>query len=795
MRVLFLIVLLSVAAPWFGTTSSTSSSSGSIGFARASSEATTTTSPALYRVRRRIQEFYSDSDSELASASASALERKRALNSLVPSFSADDKETATARMPDLTLLLTGVEGLGDRSYDVLQTAMNDYLKKVLTPYFSSKYELLRVETKASASDGRRRQRHHQRHHQRKRRALLNDASAAGTSTVDLETTLVFAHTPGDSDPTASERTHTSAGEQMALSARMGPTDSNSVPSDVELELAAAEAWNDLTVFRNYLMVAAAVEGTKAFDGIRSVDATTEFPTSTVDVAEDEEAEPDEIILEEESENDKEKQPASSGLNVAAASSQQLSKKSGTDRLNPLWPALIVGMAVFLITTIVLGYRRQRAAGNLGDNDDHSNGSSDVSSIWRGFGGVSGRKFNRKKHASILVHVNDGRDGEIEVEDQAYKHSSKSPNRSKARGSHHHQRKQREIERNLDKAYAASCLGPAKDALSPIDYHADEYPVESRRSRSHKGKGKKSCLPSRRKGNNKDRTDEEDDYDYDTENIPLQRQDSMALDRKQNQNHSRRGIDLPREVDLTNDRSIENHAKNNGKNSRRRRSQQDESWRNPARLDHLADAAEQDCDMTPHERDTFVRYMQSGMTLEEASSQVLRERNMQQKLATNSYGSSGRSNQESAVAQQSLRDGDRDARYGKSKINRIPYNDSGTNMTTDSYYTSGMNIGRTPKAMVVTDASSCASSYHDSEFARAIGETAMAMLSKAQPTKNVTSRGFEPPPIKTTALTLRLRPLGHNVSCALPTELIRREDMTRERLELPTFGSGIRSSTN
>ena len=29
---------------------------------------------------------------------------------------------------------------------------------------------------------------------------------------------------------------------------------------------------------------------------------------------------------------------------------------------------------------------------------------------------------------------------------------------------------------------------------------------------------------------------------------------------------------------------------------------------------------------------------------------------------------------------------------------------------------------------------------------------------------MTSRGFEPPPIKTTALTLRLRPLGHNVSC-------------------------------
>ena len=27
---------------------------------------------------------------------------------------------------------------------------------------------------------------------------------------------------------------------------------------------------------------------------------------------------------------------------------------------------------------------------------------------------------------------------------------------------------------------------------------------------------------------------------------------------------------------------------------------------------------------------------------------------------------------------------------------------------------------------------------------------------------MTSRGFEPPPIKTTALTLRLRQLGHNV---------------------------------
>eukprot|EP00536_Pseudo-nitzschia_multiseries_P016601 jgi/Psemu1/46816/gm1.46816_g len=35
---------------------------------------------------------------------------------------------------------------------------------------------------------------------------------------------------------------------------------------------------------------------------------------------------------------------------------------------------------------------------------------------------------------------------------------------------------------------------------------------------------------------------------------------------------------------------------------------------------------------------------------------------------------------------------------------------------------------------------------------------------------VTSRGFEPPPIKTTALTLRLRPLGHNVN-SCPTDQI------------------------
>ena len=36
-------------------------------------------------------------------------------------------------------------------------------------------------------------------------------------------------------------------------------------------------------------------------------------------------------------------------------------------------------------------------------------------------------------------------------------------------------------------------------------------------------------------------------------------------------------------------------------------------------------------------------------------------------------------------------------------------------------------------------------------------------------KSVTSRGFEPPPIKTTALTLRLRPLGHNVNIVVVTQ--------------------------
>jgi len=599
-----------------------------------------------------------------------------------------------ARMPDLELLLTGVEesALGEKAYDVMQTAMNDYLTKQLKPYFSSRYELLGVSTRVTGGS--------RRFRRRRRRRLAEDASGLPTSTVAVETSLFFPSSSGSS-----------YGEQMAMSARVAPS-SLGLPTNIELQLAAGEAWNNLAVFRNYLMVAAAVDGSKTFDTLDSVEAVRDYPTSLVEAQEE-----DEIVLNEpknslvpsgtgtdkkdkdkdkgdekkdkdKDDDEKDKDKPGKGLSVSAVNSQQFSKKSGTDRINPLWPALIVGMAVFLITTIVLGYRRQRATGNL--DDGSASASDDGSSIWRSFGGTSKRSRNRKKQDNILVHVDDGHEGVIEVEDQAF---APSPTRTGTRTSRKKKGpwERREEQRNLDKEYATSCLGSAAaDALSPThycnnkpsnnrDYHQDEYDDaedkdedEDKDSRRKQKKSKSSCLPSRRKAKNADTAD-----DY---GIPLQRQDSMALDRKNHNHHHQRGIDLPRGVDLTNDRSLnsgrrrysQSHNDNDNHNDNH-----NESWRNPARLDH-PDDAEPSSDMTPEERDTFVRYMQAGMTLEEASSRVLSERNAPQ-----------RSSRRSGYI------GERD------------------------------NNSYRPKAMVVSGASSCASSYHDSEFARAIEETAMA----------------------------------------------------------------------
>jgi len=704
MRGLFLLVLLSVASSWLGIGTSTrlsfahASSSTSTSTTSTTSTSTSTSTTPVYRVRRRTSE--SEYEYEYESAREER-EQERALNDLLPSFSKEDQDIAMARMPDLELLLTGVEesALGEKAYDVMQTAMNDYLTKQLKPYFSSRYELLGVSTRVTGGSRRFRRRLLRR--RRRRRRLAEDASGLPTSTVAVETSLFFPSSSGSS-----------YGEQMAMSARVAPS-SLGLPTNIELQLAAGEAWNNLAVFRNYLMVAAAVDGSKTFDTLDSVEAVRDYPTSLVEAQEE-----DEIVLNEpknslvppgtgtdkgddkkdkdkdkdddkkDKDNDKKdkdddkKDKPDKGLSVSAVNSQQFSKKSGTDRINPLWPALIVGMAVFLITTIVLGYRRQRATGNL--DDGSASFSDDGSSIWRGFGGTSKRSRNRKKQANILVHVDDGHEGVIEVEDQAF-----APSPTRTRTSTSRKKKgpgeRREEQRNLDKQYATSCLGSAAaDALSPThycnrDYHQDEYEYDDAKdkdkdkdSRRKQKKSKSSCLPSRRKGKNADTAD-----DY---GIPLQRQDSMALDRK-NHNHNhhhQRGIDLPREVDLTNDRSL---------NSGRRRYSQshnhnhnhnhNESWRNPARLDH-PDDGEPSSDMTPEERDTFVRYMQAGMTLEEASSRVLSERNAPQ-----------RSSRRSGYI------GERD------------------------------NNSYRPKAMVVSGASSCASSYHDSEFARAIEETAMA----------------------------------------------------------------------
>mmetsp|Transcript_21167 Transcript_21167/g.46921 ORF Transcript_21167/g.46921 Transcript_21167/m.46921 type:complete len:538 (-) Transcript_21167:754-2367(-) len=277
----------------------------------------------------------------------------------------------------------------------------------------------------------------------------------------------------------------------------------------------------------------------------------------------------------------------SDFNLAAALSNLL-KQSGTNRLNPLWPSLIVGMAVFLFTIIILGYRKQKASGK----DPFF------------FGGSRGGPGDLDdKPDNVVVHINsdgstlEGDDAEIEVHDQLY---SNNPTRDELADEYDELEERRRKERDLDKQYAAGCLGgsSALDTSSSPTHVSDEednIDVDDYRygsSSRSKRKGGGGCFG---RGKKKD---------------PLQDQDSMAYDSNES-----RGIDLPRRVDLT---TLGDHS----------------SWRNPVRLnqDHYHDDTYSDGDLTTAEKNKFNLYMQSGMSIEEASSQVLRERTLSRNAA-------------------------------------------------------------------------------------------------------------------------------------------------------------------
>ncbi|OEU09892.1 hypothetical protein FRACYDRAFT_248142 [Fragilariopsis cylindrus CCMP1102] len=328
-------------------------------------------------------------------------------------------------MPELTLLMEGLNSnnspLNEVAYDTIQIAMNNYLQSLLEDYYngngssSGKYDFVKVRTEVIND-----------------RPYMNDDG----NQITIETTLSFRD--DDDDKSEDEDSEIGTGTATRESDNDTPNTSAAVPSEDELEFLAGIAWNDLTMFINHLLVAATIEQTTdIFDALISITSkklyysnptTTDTATETETITEseteteatpatatDSETEPEEqeqvaeeIVVttgtnnedDEEEEAEGNNQDASRGdindifvdnnnnsqgndYNVAAASeaSSQLSQNNSTDRLNPIWPALIVGIAFFLFTIIMLGYRHQKS----------NNTDSDSYITSRGGGGLSGNK--------------------------------------------------------------------------------------------------------------------------------------------------------------------------------------------------------------------------------------------------------------------------------------------------------------------------------------------------------------------------------------------------------------------
>jgi len=270
------------------------------------------------------------------------------------------------------------------------------------------------------------------------------------------------------------------------------------------------------------------------------------------------------------------------------------------------------------------------------------------------------------------------------------------------------------ERDLDKEYAASCLRPAALGLAsstpPTTSAVSDDEDED--SYSDDGDGRRNCF-GRRKSNR----------------VSLHEHHEIGLE-----SNSSRGVDLPRRVDLT---------------AKREKS----LWRNPSRLHD--DYNDGDGDMTKEERIKFAKYMEAGMSLEAASSQVLSERRGNQKnknkysglVAPSSVtgtrtgdigGYTGRPRTRSRGHQSSLMDCTRYAE-DNSHSQSPPYASLGAACSpNDQRLLDGIRDEETERkrnrrikkgtarAMVIAPASSYASSYDDNEFDAAMAEADVEM---------------------------------------------------------------------
>jgi len=627
---------------------------------------------------------------------------RRELADFVPSFSMDGNSIITVDMPILNLLIRGLDGtpLGSKSYEAIETAMNDYMNKRFEDYFSPMYDFKDVSCQ-----------------------VMNDAPAQdgkGGNNITLACKLAFKD-PSYEDPRepdldgldfgARKRAYMAPAFRSSNGIEIQPRQAvnEGVPSELELELAAGYAWSDLSSFRNHLLVAATIESIRALDGMEDIESDQNFPTSeqTADeivLAEDEEDTAEEETAEEETVEEVTENvsnsadftprppnrgditaPSGNTLNVAAASSQLQS--SGTDRINPLWPALIVGMAVFLFTIIIIGYRKHKKDPFLFGRD---------------------RSDQSLDKDNVMIHVNDNStfgDEEIEVEDQLYSTPDSTPERKK--------KSRKQQERDLDKEYAKSCLTPATLVLSsstPESTYDDEYDDED--SIEGDGIGRKNCFKRNSRKSRNSRS--------------LREQDSMAFDTNNN-----RGIDLPRTLDLTS-------------------SNDSSSWRNPSRLNQEDDVFDGG-DLTSKEKKQFSKYMRSGMSVEEASSQIMSEREQERRLfrlkspsattRTRSGGPGGytvqNKNKGTSLGQEQR--GEQSSPMDCFSPSLSPcaeqtldseVMDDGTNIhfverpSYDPYeQSSSQRFDGKARAMIITEASSYGSSFDDEEFDRAMEEAA------------------------------------------------------------------------
>ena len=591
-----------------------------------------------------------------------ALQEKN-IELFIPSFSQDEASISEVAMPTVTLVLEGVgrgggdDNLGEEAYDTIQTTMNEYLTTIITTQpavwttHHENYDLLKARTE-----------------------ITNDRPYATGHAITMNTILTFREpTPpppnradDDNDDTDDEA---GIGDSSSSSSSSRTSSSSSIPTPEELEYLAGVAWNELTVYQNMLVVAATIDAEATLQGVTAITADPEFPLPPNAGASNapEEGRPEGTGVEAAGAEGETPIPSNNlppetttstttrdEFNVAAAAeaSSQFAEAQDLqeERLNPLWPALIVGFGVFLCTILMLGYRRQRqhqrrrSSGsgykrqspededaadddtntsvrvhdrslNLGadfDDNDEDVGRDDEFEIEKGAGN------NNDMNTNVIDDDDDDYDDDDDDDDQQY--NSKEPTMKK-------QKKwwsKKLLSSSSKRPASSSCTTAMHNSLNTTILIEDDdrqgydtadhiayRGLESDAGSSsysgmdpeHDGIGRRSCfrmpslvgLPKQPRGR---------------EIIHECNSRSTRSDDDTGSRNTTRSIDLTGNI-------VTNNTTHN-----------ESSWRNPHGIinNETQDEDKLYNDLDKMEKEKIATYMQQGLTLEEASRRVLYERN-------------------------------------------------------------------------------------------------------------------------------------------------------------------------